>query len=91
MAPLLDAGGWLRLRAGGWLGLSWAHLNSGGRFACWLRKVAGLLRCFVWGLTRLSSEESADSMLCLGSHTLELLGSRRIHGLKSPGGCCDPI
>ena len=31
MARLLDAGSWLKLRAGGWLGLSWAHLNSGGR------------------------------------------------------------
>ena len=36
-------------------------------------------------------EESADSMLCLGSHTLELLRSRRIHGLTSPGGCCEAI
>ena len=54
IARLLDAGGWLRLRAGGWLGLSLAHLNS-GRFACWFRKVAGWLRCFVWGLTRSSS------------------------------------
>ena len=41
----------------GWLRLSWAHLNSGGRFACWFRKVAGRLRCFVWGLTRSSSGE----------------------------------
>ena len=29
IARLLDAGGWLRLTADGWLGLSWAHLNSG--------------------------------------------------------------
>ena len=36
-------------------------------------------------------EESADLMLCLGSHTLELLRSRRIHGLQSPGGCCEAI
>ena len=36
-------------------------------------------------------EGSADSMLCLGSHTLELLRSLRIHGLKSPGGCCEAI
>ena len=55
IARLLDAGGWLRLSAGGWLKLSWPHLTSGGRFACWFRKVAGWLRCFVWGLTRSSS------------------------------------
>ena len=35
-------------------------VNSGGRFACWFKKVAGWLRCFVWGPTRSSSEESAD-------------------------------
>ena len=52
---VLDAGGLLRLSAGGWLRLSWPHLNSGGRFACWFRKVAGWLRCFVWGPTRSSS------------------------------------
>ena len=89
IARLLDAGGWPRLRAGGWLRLSWAHLNSSGRFAGLFRKVAGWLRCFVWGLALSSLEESADSMLCLGSHTLEILRSLRIHGLKSPGGCCE--
>ena len=26
-----------------------------------------------------------------GSHTLELLRSRRLHGLKSSGGCCEAI
>ena len=36
-------------------------------------------------------EESADSMLRLVSHALELLRSQRIHGLKSPGGCCEAI
>ena len=44
IARLLDAGGWLKLRAGGWLGLSWAHLDSGGRFACCFRNIAGWLR-----------------------------------------------
>ena len=36
IARLLDAGGWLGLRVVGWLKISWVHLNSGGRFACWL-------------------------------------------------------
>ena len=55
ISRLLGAHGWLRLSAIGWLRLSWPHLNSGGRFACWFRKVGGWLRCFVWGLTRSSS------------------------------------
>ena len=55
IARLLCAGGWLRLRAVGWLRLSWAHFKSGGLFACWFRKVARWFRCFVWGLTRSSS------------------------------------
>ena len=36
-------------------------------------------------------EESADSMLCLGPLTLKLLRSRRIHGLKSKGSCCETL
>ena len=27
-------------------------VDSGGRFACWFREVAGWLRCFVWGSAR---------------------------------------
>ena len=52
---LFDAGVWLALRGGGWLKLSWAHLNSGGRLACWFKKVAGWLRCFVWSPTSSNS------------------------------------
>ena len=61
IAPLLDAGGWLRLSAGGWLRLSaggrlrretaggvWIAIDDGFKQSC----MEEILRRFVWGLTR---------------------------------------
>ena len=95
IARLLDAGGWLMLRAGGWLRLSWARLNSGGRFACWFRKVAGCLRCFVWGLTRSGSGGihgfTVRSLQKVVVQPFTNTSNEISMVLESPGRCCAAV
>ena len=95
IAWLLDAGGWIKLRAGGWRKLSWAHLNSGGLFACWFRKVAGWLRCVVWGSTR-PSFRGISGFMVWNLQELVVIPFAYVSNeismvLASTGNCCEDM
>ena len=78
MVRLLDAGGWLTLRAGGWLRLRRAHLNSGGRFACLVRKVPGWLESADFDFTTISKGFKASKGFLGGPRmSQEVLGCPR--------------